>query len=157
MIEEKAQAEFIYKVYKSYKEQVEIYGAENMKKSSDCLNYAIRGLDKVLGANYASNEVLNKYSKEELKGAKWNKFRGTKYKDKDTHFEHSYPVSAMRKSLILSEFSKEQAVEFILNNYACCFITSEENKRLNALGFNNKRPNGWREAYKKANINFISL
>jgi hypothetical protein len=157
MIEEKAQAEFIYKVYKSYKEQVEIYGVENMKKSGDCLNYAIRGLDKVLGANYASTEVIKRYSQEELKGAKWNKFRGAKYKDKDSHFEHAYPVSAMRKSLILSDFSKEEAVSFILGSYACCFITSEENKRLNSLGFNSKRPDGWKEAYKKADINFISL
>jgi len=129
-----------------------------MKKSSDCLNYAIRGLDKVLGANYASKEILDKYSCEDLRGAAWNKFRGVRYgKDKDTHFEHAFTVSTMKKKLIDSDFSKAEAVEFILSNYACCFISKDENIRLNKAGLNSKRPNGWKEAYNQVGIEFKLL
>lgn len=153
-----AQAEFIYYVFDAYKKQSKKYGTENMKKSSDCLNYAIRGLDKVLGANFASKDILDKYSREELKGAVWNKFKSVKYaKDKDTHFEHAFPVSTMKKKLIDSDFTKGEAVNFILTNYACCFISAEENNRLNKAGFNSKRPDGWKDAYKQVGIEFTSL
>ena len=133
------------------KKQCKKYGSDNMKKASDGINFSIRGLDKVLGANYSSKAVLEKYGVEILKGAMWNKL------GKEAHFEHAFTVSEMKKELINNDFTKEDAVSFILANYACCWITNEENTKLNKAGFNSKRPNGWLDAYKSVGIEVVKL
>jgi hypothetical protein len=153
-----AQAEFIYYVIDAYKKQCKKYGAENMKKTGDGINFAIRGLDKVLGANYSSQKVIDVFGKDALKGLMWNKL--AKHKDgkvKMYHFEHAYTVSTMKRELVNNSFTQEEAVEFILSNYACCWITSEENIELNKAGFNSKRPNGWKNSYESVGIKVVKL
>ena len=154
-----AQAEFIYYVIEAYKKQCKKYGVENMKKTGDGINFAIRGMDKVLGANYSSQKVIDKFGAEALNGLMWDKLAKHKTeKVKMYHFEHAYTVSTMKKELIQNDFTQEEAVEFILSNYACCWITSDdENIKLNKAGFNSKRPNGWKEAYKSVGIEVVKL
>ena len=59
--------------------------------------------------------------------------------------------------VLRGNFTKDEAVSFILTNYACCFISAEENNRLNKAGFNSKRPDGWKDAYRQVDIEFILL
>ena len=70
-LQAKAQAEFVYHVIQSYKELVKKYNFDMLKKASDGINFTIRGMDKVLGANYTSLKVLENNKEDELKGALW--------------------------------------------------------------------------------------
>lgn len=101
-----AQAEFIYFVIEAYKKQCEKYGIENLKKTADGINFSIRGLDKVLGANYSSQKVIDVFGADALKGLMWNKLAIHKHENvKMYHFEHAYTVSAMKKELIENDFN----------------------------------------------------
>jgi len=73
------------------------------------------------------------------------------------HFENAYMLSTLKKEMIQNDFTQEEAVEFILSNYAFCWITNDENIKLNKAGFNSKRPNDWKEVYKSVRIEVAKI
>lgn len=70
-------------------------------------------------------------------------------------WEHAVPIREFRECLILCE--DNQAIIKIINEYpGVAWISREENNKLNSLGFQRKRPNGFLNCYKKAGINLLN-
>jgi hypothetical protein len=51
--------------------------------------------------------------------------------------------------------SQEELKEAMLNHTGVCWITREEDDRLNKSGFRSNREEGWQAVYEKCNINVI--
>ena len=59
-----------------------------------------------------------------------------------TRYEHAVPLSVQFKLMVATE-TVEEMVAVIKRHYQTAFVTIEEDKRINALGFRSKMPDGW--------------
>jgi hypothetical protein len=150
---EKALIRFIFSSIKSYKILLNDINEVNhpyAKKISNALNHVIRQYDKV---QYISKELWKSTpyeNKIELFKMKWED-----RKKINGHFEHTTPVKIIKENLIKINNLKE--AESYLKKYAIiCWITDEENKKLNSQGYKSTRPNGWKKAYKMCKIKPLS-
>ena len=70
-------------------------------------------------------------------------------------WEHAVPIREFRECLILCK--DNQAIIKTINEYpGVAWISREENNKLNSLGFQRKRPNGFLNCYNKAGINLLN-
>lgn len=76
--------------------------------------------------------------------------------DGQFHFEHTVPVSILCKGLQALAPATEAAIEAIISKAQVTWVTSEENKRLNDLGFAHKRPDP-ADAYRRAGIELTEM
>lgn len=67
--------------------------------------------------------------------------------------EHITPISTIRECLQ----NGNKSVTEIVDEVKVCWITKEEDNKLNQFGFNNNRPNGWQDAYNKCGIEVIKI
>ena len=64
--------------------------------------------------------------------------------------EHTTPINELIKTLLITD---EKDMMEVMNQYSpCCFVTQEENDKLNKSGFRNKRPDGWKKCYEICGI-----
>ena len=69
-------------------------------------------------------------------------------------WEHTTPNSKLCDKLIACKLESE--IFQALKNYSgVCWITREEDNALNAAGYLNKRPGGWKRCYKYVGIDVI--
>jgi hypothetical protein len=67
--------------------------------------------------------------------------------------DHTTPISELIEIMIQHPISDCQ---YLLENYSpVCWITREENQRLNKMKFAVKRPNGWETCYQLCEIDYI--
>jgi hypothetical protein len=64
--------------------------------------------------------------------------------------EHTTPISELISILIDTPLDE---IKYLIKNYSpVCWITREEDERLNSNGYSRKRPNGWEFCYKDCGI-----
>ena len=69
-------------------------------------------------------------------------------------WEHTTPLTELFHTLV--ECSSYSEVLGVLESYSgVCWITRQEDDKLNSSGFRSKRPEGWRNAYAKCGIEII--
>jgi len=149
--------EFIYDTIQSYKQVINSLGPKNpvVKKISNALSHLIRQYDRV---EYVSKElvdqlILNKQIKSPLEIFDYNwKHR----KLLNAMYEHTTPVKELKESLIWHIENKEKAEEYLTKNALICWMTYEENRKLDANGFKSTRPGGWKNCYQVCGVNVYS-
>ena len=70
-------------------------------------------------------------------------------------WEHTLPIREFRENLLLC-VNKEEIIEQIKEYPGVAWISREENNKLNALGYQRKRPNGFLTCYQKAGITLLN-
>jgi hypothetical protein len=70
-------------------------------------------------------------------------------------FEHTTPIDELNKLLVSVETSKIE--EVLLNYSGVCWITREEDDRLNQNNFRKHRNGNWAKAYSSLGINTFKL
>lgn len=92
--------------------------------------------------NNVNVKTLTAYNLKKKTGGKKNRPTLT--------LEHTTPINEL---ITLLNESEEKDMMNILEAYSpCCFITQEENDRLNKNKFKMKRPGGWKKCYEKCEI-----
>jgi len=71
-------------------------------------------------------------------------------------WEHTTPLEEAFSELIQCN-TKEQVWAFMKNYSGVCWVTREEDNRLNASGYKSKRPDGWQKCYGFCGIKIIPL
>ena len=70
-------------------------------------------------------------------------------------WEHTTPIREFRESLISSQ-NKEEITQTINEYPGVAWISREENNKLNAMGFQRKRPDGFLKCYERAGITLLN-
>jgi hypothetical protein len=144
---------FIYETIQLYKQVIITLGPNNqvVKKISNALSHLIRQYDKV---EYVSKELVDQLLlKKQIKSP--SEIFDFGWKDRkllNAMYEHTTPVKELKESLIWHVTNKEEAEEYLINNAIICWMTYEENRKLDANGFKSKRPGGWRNCYEISGV-----
>jgi len=69
-------------------------------------------------------------------------------------WEHTTPLGELCESIISSK-SKEEILKVITSYSGVCWVTREEDNKLNKAGFRSSRVNGWKSAYEQCGINVV--
>jgi hypothetical protein len=79
-----------------------------------------------------------------------SKFPGGR-KNSELHWEHFFPAAHLKSQLLSLVNPTTDLIKPILSQSRICWITLQENSKLNSLGFKSVRPNP-QLAYQQANI-----
>lgn len=137
------------------------------KESDDFIKKNLKGALKTTSqkmtdqpVNYVSKGVLDLCNAREIDpfSLLWpqRNILGTDEKGRSLLlWEHTTPLAELFNTLV--ECSSYSAVLDVLESYSgVCWITRQEDDRLNSSGFRSKRPEGWRTAYAKCGIEIIN-
>ncbi|MBE6532029.1 MAG: hypothetical protein E7676_00785 [Ruminococcaceae bacterium] len=127
----------------------------------DAFGYVRREIiTPILASETAYWDFYNKTSKD-IRSIDWRESRTVKTKNgqsivlhKEYTGDHMQPCGIFKSELVSAYENKQLTVDFIKNklkNRYVCWITQEENKRLNALGYKSNRPDP-EKAYQEAGI-----
>ena len=79
-------------------------------------------------------------------------FSSSKGINKLVTLEHTTPIMQFIHKLI--EMNPEDREKEVLNYSGCCWVTKEEDNRLNK-NYKYTRPDGWKECYRKTGIDLV--
>jgi hypothetical protein len=69
-------------------------------------------------------------------------------------WEHMTPNELVFEEYVKCK-SREELRALMDKHVGCCWITAEENERLDKAGFRSKRPGGWKPCYEQVNIDVV--
>ena len=127
----------------------------------DAFRYVLREIiTPILASETAYWDFYNKTGKD-IQSIDWRESRTINTKNgqsislhKEYTGDHMQPCNIFKSELVSAYENKQLTVDFIKNklkNRYVCWITQEENKRLNALGYKSNRPDP-KKAYQEAGI-----
>ena len=130
-----------------------IYKESDDKKDSIfsyLLNWAFRDITNAKPVKYISKAALKiaKEKKVDLSKANYSALSKLDPDKEWLYYEHCNPIKELRLALL--DANKE--VEEIVKKDFVCWVTREENDRLNKKGYKYKRPGGWKKCYKECGI-----
>jgi hypothetical protein len=109
------------------KEIIRLFKENNIEQSPFDLTYAIGKGRKILG--YGGKKTIMQW-------------------------EHMQPNELVFEEYVKCK-SKKELRKLMDEHIGCCWITSEENERLDKAGFRSKRPGGWQPCYEQVNIDVV--
>ncbi len=142
----------IYESIVIYRNMIAEYGLNHKatKAYSGALNHVIRQYDGFTGARLITKEAVKQIRVENPFGLGWT------FREKvNAYYEHCNPIKEIKEGLLKCN-SLEEAEEYLFKNIIVCWMTEEENNKLNKAGYRSKRPNGFIECYNSLNIEILN-
>jgi hypothetical protein len=141
----------IYYTILGYKEMLKLDPSnKTISEAKKRISKLLRGYEELKGAEYISEEALKICKVENPYGINYSGRKKT-----GCYYEHSTPIRILRDYLLNNDLTAEEVSQYMAENSTVTWITPEENDKLNAAGYNNKRPGGWRKCYEELGIKIV--